>query len=61
MSVYKDEKANTWKVYYRYTDWQGKSTKQQSEGSRRKEKLSLGNESRKLRLKQIWICLLKAL
>ena len=24
MSVYKDEKTNTWKVYYRYTDWQGK-------------------------------------
>lgn len=24
MSVYKDEKKNTWKVYYRYTDWQGK-------------------------------------
>ena len=24
MSVYKDEKSNTWKVYYRFTDWQGK-------------------------------------
>ena len=24
MSVYKDKKTNTWKVYYRYTDWQGK-------------------------------------
>ncbi len=24
MSVYKDEKANSWKVYYRFTDWQGK-------------------------------------
>lgn len=24
MAVYKDEKTNTWKVYYRYTDWQGK-------------------------------------
>ena len=24
MSVYNDEKTNTWKVYYRYTDWQGK-------------------------------------
>lgn len=24
MSVYKDEKTNTWKAYYRYTDWQGK-------------------------------------
>lgn len=24
MSVYKDPKNNTWKVYYRFTDWQGK-------------------------------------
>ena len=24
MSVYKDIKSNTWKVYYRFTDWQGK-------------------------------------
>ena len=24
MAVYKEEKTNTWKVYYRYTDWQGK-------------------------------------
>ena len=23
MSVYKETKTNTWKVYYRYTDWQG--------------------------------------
>ena len=23
MAVYKEEKINTWKVYYRYTDWQG--------------------------------------
>ena len=23
MSVYKEAKTNTWKVYYRYTDWQG--------------------------------------
>jgi chloramphenicol O-acetyltransferase len=23
MPVYKEEKTNTWKVYYRYTDWQG--------------------------------------
>lgn len=26
MSVYKDTKSNTWKVYYRFTDWQGKGT-----------------------------------
>lgn len=23
MAVYKEQKTNTWKVYYRYTDWQG--------------------------------------
>ena len=24
LTVYKETKTNTWKVYYRYTDWQGK-------------------------------------
>ena len=24
MPVYRDEKNSTWKVYYRYTDWDGK-------------------------------------
>ena len=23
MPVYRDEKNNTWKIYYRYTDWDG--------------------------------------
>ena len=23
MAIYKEQKTNTWKVYYRYTDWQG--------------------------------------
>ena len=23
MSVYKEAKTSTWKVYYRYTDWRG--------------------------------------
>ena len=26
MSVYKESKTNTWKFYYRYTDWQGDMT-----------------------------------
>ena len=39
MSVYKDEKTNTWKVYYRVTDWKG--DKKQS--TKRKERDAMMN------------------
>ena len=31
MGVYKDDKTNTWRVIYRYTDWTG----EQKQSSRR--------------------------
>lgn len=61
MSVYKDEKQTLGRSITVIPIGRVKSTKQQREGSQQKEKLSLGNESRKLRLKQIWICPLRAL
>lgn len=45
MSVYKDEKTNTWKVYYRYTDWQGKVHQTTKRGfSRKREALAWERE-----------------
>lgn len=32
MSVYKDEKTNTWRVIYRYTDWKGEKKQTQKRG-----------------------------
>ena len=32
MAVYKEEKTNTWKVYYRYTDWNGERKQTQKRG-----------------------------
>ena len=36
MSVYKDEKSNTWRVIYRYTDWTGKRKQTQKRGFKTK-------------------------
>ncbi len=32
MAVYKEEKTNTWRVIYRYTDWTGEKKKTQKRG-----------------------------
>ena len=32
MSVYKEEKTNTWRVIYRYTDWNGERKQSQRRG-----------------------------
>ena len=32
MAVYKEEKTNTWRAVYRYTDWQGKRRQSQKRG-----------------------------
>lgn len=32
MAVYKDEKTNTWRVLYRYTDWNGERKQSQKRG-----------------------------
>lgn len=38
MAVYKEEKTNTWKVYYRYTDWQGVRRQTTKRGFKTKRK-----------------------
>ena len=32
MAVYKEDKTNTWRAVYRYTDWQGKRRQSQKRG-----------------------------
>lgn len=36
MSVYKEEKTNTWRVIYRYTDWTGQRKQSQKRGFKTK-------------------------
>ena len=36
MAVYKEEKANTWRVLYRYTDWNGERKQSQKRGFKTK-------------------------
>ena len=36
MAVYKEEKTNTWRVIYRYTDWTGERKQSQKRGFRTK-------------------------
>ena len=36
MAVYKEEKANTWRVIYRYTDWNGERKQSQKRGFKTK-------------------------
>ena len=52
MAVYKDEKTNTWRVIYRYTDWTGEqkqtskrgfTTKREAQAWEREQMSSLGN------------------
>ena len=43
MSVYKDTKNNTWKVYYCFTIGRAKSTSLRSEAFQPNEKLLLGS------------------
>ena len=36
MAVYKEEKTNTWRVIYRYTDWNGERKQSQKRGFKTK-------------------------
>ena len=36
MAVYKEEKTNTWRVLYRYTDWNGERKQSQKRGFKTK-------------------------
>ena len=36
MAVYKEEKTNTWRAVYRYTDWNGERKQTQKRGFKTK-------------------------
>ena len=42
MSVYKEEKTNTWRVIYRYTDWTGQRKQSQKRGFKTKREAQAG-------------------
>ena len=46
MSVYKEEKTNTWRVIYRYTDWTGQRKQSQKRGFKTSERRRHGSGSR---------------
>ena len=51
MAVYKEEKTGTWRVIYRYTDWNGERKQSQKRGFKTKR----GNGNSLTRLQQTWI------
>ena len=55
MAVYKEEKTNTWRVLYRYTDWNGERKQTQNEVLRQSVKRNLGSENSLISLVEIWI------
>ena len=40
MAVYKEEKTNTWRAVYRYTDWNGERKQTQKRGFKTKRERS---------------------
>ena len=54
MAVYKEEKTNTWRVIYRYTDWTGER-KHKSAVSRQSGKHWLGSVNSSIKPPPIWI------
>lgn len=55
MAVYKEEKTNTWRVIYRYTDWNGERKQSQNEDSKQNVRLRRGKENNLISLAEIWI------
>ena len=55
MSVYKDEKRNSWYVKFRYVDYYGVRNRQQSADSKQKEKQVIGKQQKNLKGILIWI------
>ena len=41
MAIYKEEKTNTWRVIYRYTDWTGERTQSQKRGFKTKREAQI--------------------
>ena len=55
MAVYKEEKTNTWRVLYRYTDWNGERKQSQKRGFKTKREVRRGKENSLISLVEIWI------
>ena len=43
MAVYKEEKTNTWRAVYRYTDWNGERKQTQKRGTNKRIFKERGN------------------
>ena len=54
MAVYKEEKTNTWRAVYRYTDWNGER-KQTQKPSRPSGRRRHGNGNSSTNPPPIWI------
>lgn len=46
MPVYKDNKTNTWRAVFRYTDWTGEKNKRKNEALLLKERQRLGKKKK---------------
>ena len=55
MAVYKEEKTNTWRVLYRYTDWNGEQSNHKNVDSKQNVRLKRGKENSLTSLVEIWI------
>ena len=54
MAVYKEEKTNTWRAVYRYTDWNGERKQTQKWASRPSERRRPGSGNSSTRPALIW-------
>ena len=54
MAVYKEEKMNTWRAVYRYTDWNGERKQTQKRGFKTKRMRRPGSANSSTRPAPIW-------
>ena len=54
MAVYKEEKTNTWRAVYRYTDWNGERKQTQKRGFKTKREHRPGSGNSSTRPAPIW-------
>ena len=55
MGVYKDEDKGTWRVIYRYTDYQGNRRQTQKRGFKTKREAIEWERQQMLKLEKTWI------
>lgn len=53
MAVYKEEKTNTWRVLYRYTDWNGERKQSQKRGFKTKREAQAWEREQLNKLQQL--------